>query len=482
LYRRAVLPLALFGALRSFKPSDPFLVRFLTTERGFSEDFVNNNLYAVWTYAYIVFLGVVGLCTDKVGYRNAILLEGLAQAASFFLLFFARALPLFYLSMVLEGLENGLSTAYYSYPYELVRDEGLQQKLGSYAYTAIMVGYFFGGVVGQFLLSETSVPVGSLFYFSIPSSILASVAAFFIPRERTVFFTVDGEVDTSPPVQEIIEQQASVFSFMFWKAEFSSVRGFFINSRALGWTLIYILSSTAIYNVETYCASVFFAIDNAQKHDFNGIVQSLASLVAALGSFLPSVSMAMIRKYSEVIAFVLSSICSLCILVMARWKVLIWSYFAYVIFEGSVYYLVAMSTARLVASIENRPGSEELMKKFALIMGFSGLVSTVIPTILQVSIQTVDPQMSIFGRFFCYAVMNTGLTVFTLGFALCSCTKPREASDISGHSKASRDDSPLLQASSNSNHLGSIDGDDFFSHSGSPSQLKKESIPSTPSA
>ena len=85
------LILCIFGFLKDFKPSEPFLTQYLITPKwvNITLDEAYQDVYPVWTYSYLAVLIFVFLLTDYVKYKPMIIFEGLAFIATWVLLVFA---------------------------------------------------------------------------------------------------------------------------------------------------------------------------------------------------------------------------------------------------------------------------------------------------------------------------------------------------------------------------------------------------------
>lgn len=63
-YLKISLVLCLFGLLKDFRPSEPFLTDFLTDFKNVTAEEVNQEIFPVGTYSYLLQLIVVFLITD----------------------------------------------------------------------------------------------------------------------------------------------------------------------------------------------------------------------------------------------------------------------------------------------------------------------------------------------------------------------------------------------------------------------------------
>lgn len=78
LWLKISLQLSIFGFLKEFRPSEPFIFEFLTGEwRNLTETDINQSVFPVGTYSYLTFLIVMFLITDFCRYKPLIVLLGI---------------------------------------------------------------------------------------------------------------------------------------------------------------------------------------------------------------------------------------------------------------------------------------------------------------------------------------------------------------------------------------------------------------------
>lgn len=87
------LLLSIFGFLKEFRPSEPFIYEFLIGPwRNITEEQVNQEVYPVGVYAYLAQLIVVFLITDLCRYKPLIVLLGLSGITTWVMLLWTTSL------------------------------------------------------------------------------------------------------------------------------------------------------------------------------------------------------------------------------------------------------------------------------------------------------------------------------------------------------------------------------------------------------
>ena len=183
---RVFLPMCLFGFLRCFLPSDPFLYRFLRTVKDFTEHQVNNEIYPVWTYSYMCFLAVNGLLAELIGYKFVIAFGAVCQLVMLILTVWGESLQVLQLANVFYGAETAGQIIFQSYVFRLVTQE-YHQRLTSFVNCTNLLGYFVSGILGQLLYSYAEIELRSLFYISMSTSSLSFIAACCLPSGRAIY-------------------------------------------------------------------------------------------------------------------------------------------------------------------------------------------------------------------------------------------------------------------------------------------------------
>lgn len=68
----------LFGFLKEFRPSEAYMSAYLTGPwKNLTIEEINNEIYPIWTYAYLLWLVPVFLLTDYVRYQPILVIEGI---------------------------------------------------------------------------------------------------------------------------------------------------------------------------------------------------------------------------------------------------------------------------------------------------------------------------------------------------------------------------------------------------------------------
>jgi len=175
--------LAVFGALYYFNPGQPFVLQYLTTQKDLTAAQVTAQVFPVWTYSQLPMLILVGVFAEYLtGYQPIIALGALANCFDMPLLKFGTDLWSFQLDEVVVGAGVACVSVFSAYVYCLVPDR-LFPHVTSLVRTSFLLGTVTSSLFGQLIVSTTSLPLISLWYFSFSTSAICLVIALLLPHD-----------------------------------------------------------------------------------------------------------------------------------------------------------------------------------------------------------------------------------------------------------------------------------------------------------
>ncbi|XP_023712947.1 folate transporter 1 [Cryptotermes secundus] len=178
------LLLCIFGSVKEFRPSEPFVTHYLLGRwKNFTSEQVNQDIFPVGTYAYLVELVVVFLVTDFLCYKPVIVLHGVFAILTWSLLILGKDVLTMQIMEVFYGFFMAAEVAYYTYIYAQVDKEHYQQ-VTSHTRTAYLFGRALSGIVSQALVSSGTLDYYQLNFISLAAVCLATLWAFFLPSVR----------------------------------------------------------------------------------------------------------------------------------------------------------------------------------------------------------------------------------------------------------------------------------------------------------
>ena len=335
--------LCLYGFFKEMKPSEPFLTPYLRDPpKNFTDEQLENAVYPVWTYSYLVALFVVFFVTDYLRYKPVIIIEALAYLGTRILLIWGTSVLSMQLMQVTYGIATGAEVAYYSYIYAAVAPKHFQ-KVTSYTRAAILVGRMASGVSGQLLVSFKVASYLTLNYISLGSVIISLVFSLVLPRVTSIadaFNTsVQPEDENDSKFQELL---------LAWKAYLGDFwKGFkhsYSRKQLLRWSLWWAVATCGEFQVENYVQNLWDLIRPSHNHRiYNGGVTAVSHLCASLVAFLLAFPRINWTIWGELCLAVFSVIDSFLLFVMAGTKNVWVAYCCYVMFRTVYTFLITIA-------------------------------------------------------------------------------------------------------------------------------------------
>eukprot|EP00127_Corallochytrium_limacisporum_P003269 Clim_evm118s147 gene=Clim_evmTU118s147 len=173
------------GFFHEMKPSEPYITTYLNENKGFTMDQINNDIYTVYTYAWLVFLPLVGLTAEILGYELVLMISVcVGQMATRLLLLYGTELWHMQLMQVTFGLAESGKVAFDTILYRFFPHHIFQTLTGMVNGTGLF-SHLIGSLLGQLLVSLDDINLYVLMQISLASICVAaalSIAIFVMVR------------------------------------------------------------------------------------------------------------------------------------------------------------------------------------------------------------------------------------------------------------------------------------------------------------
>lgn len=374
--------LCLYGFFKEMKPSEPFLTPYLRTRpNNFTDEQLENEIYPVWTYSFLVALFVVFFVTDFLRYKPVIIIEALAYLATRILLIWGTSVVSMQVMQVSYGIATGAEAAYYSYIYASVASE-YYQKVTSYTRAAILVGRMASGVFGQLLVSlspaeDTEDMYLTLNYISLGSVLVSLVLSLVLPRVPTKDRGLNPSVQTD--VEQVTTSKLNQLC-LAWKAYLMDfLQGFkrcYSRNVLLRWSLWWAVATCGEYQVENYVQNLWDTIQPSHRHMkvYNGGVTAVAHFFAASVAFALAFPRINWTIWGELCLAFFSIVDCFLLFIMAGTKNVWVAYGCYVLFRIIYTFLITIASLQ-IAKVTDK-------NRFGLVFGCNMFASLVLQTIL----------------------------------------------------------------------------------------------------
>ena len=348
----ATLILCSYGFFKEFKPSEPFLTPFLVSDvKNFTKSQLNSEVWSYSTYSYLIASLLACLFTDLVRYKPVIMLESACYLTTRILLIWGVTIASMQWMQVAYGVAEATEIAYYSYIYAAVSVRHFK-RVTSYVRAIRLFGQSMASLLGQVLISTGALGYLELNYISLASVSLACVISLFLPNVFNCSTSCGSkgrsEIDESTTL--VKQPSDKLDSCLQWIKEAILNRArdfskFYCVPSLLKWSLWWALATCGVLQVGNYVQSLWkeVADDGGQSHEWNGLVEAIATLCSACAAFTLSFIRVRWAEWGELTIGLLSLVdCGL--LLLASWTNLLWVvYLCHIVYRTTYAFLITIA-------------------------------------------------------------------------------------------------------------------------------------------
>lgn len=349
----ATLMLCSYGFFKEFKPSEPFLTPYLTSDvKNFTKAQLNSEVWSYSTYSYLIASLFTFLLTDFVRYKPVIVLESGCYLATRVLLIWGMNIASMQWMQVAYGIAEATEIAYYSYIYAAVSVTHFK-KVTSYVRAIRLFGQSMASLLGQLLISTGALGYLELNYVSLASVSLACVISLFLPNVFNCSPDLNCCKKTKPEEELLLgkrKKSSPLVSFLSWIKKSTLERGrdftkFYCVPSLLKWSMWWSLATCGVLQIGNYVQSLWkeVADDNMQTHEWNGLVEAIATLCSAAAAFLLSFIKVDWSVWGEITIGVLSLLDSAVLLFASSANVLWGVYLCHIIYRTTYAFLITIA-------------------------------------------------------------------------------------------------------------------------------------------
>ncbi|XP_012497945.1 PREDICTED: thiamine transporter 2-like [Propithecus coquereli] len=430
--------LCLFGFFSMMKPSEPFVVPYLTgPDKNISLSVITKDIFPVWTYSYLVLLLPVFVLTDYVRYKPVIVLQGISFIITWLLLLFGQGVMSMQVVEFFYGMVTATEVAYYAYIYSVVSPEHYQ-KVSGYCRSVTLVAYTAASVLAQLLVSLANL---SYFYLNVISLASVSVAFFFslflpMPKKSMFFHAkpnkeapqkLPGEDavlgETQKDHKELGNQLSSptpsnvvLRVFVQW---FQDLKECYSSKHLFYWSLWWAFSTAGFNQVLNYVQILWdYKAPSQSSTIYNGAVEALATFGGAIAAFTVGYVKVNWDLLGE-LALGIFSAADAGSLFLMHFTTNIWvCYASLLIFKSSYMLLITIAAFQIAVHLS--------MQRYALVFGINTFIALVIQTIMTVTVVDdrglglpVNIQFLVYGSYFS---VITGIFLMRSFYTIYSAT------------------------------------------------------------
>lgn len=394
------LTLCLYGFFKEYRPSEPFISPYLVGHwKNFTDEQVNQEIYPVGTYFYLVLLVVVFLLTDFLRYKPVIVFGGLAGIATWCMLIWGTTLTVMQILEFTYGIFMASEVAYYTYIYAKV-DKIHYQQVTSHTRTAFLLGKASAGLSSQLFVDNEVFDYLELNYLTVVGVGLATIVAIILPsvpqsiyfhRQETISTNTSSSNGETPehtnfsvihngfasdgiakPTGKASRRQQCKTAFTYLYSDFKHA---FTNSYVIKWSIWWAVATCGYLQVTSYAQLLWEDINNQDQVPLkHGYVEFGHSLLGAAMAFGIGFLKLPWEVWGEFTLSVITLVQGGCLVYSALLNNLYVAYAVYML------YLVLYQAAITIASSEVAKYIKE--DSYALIFGVNTFFALIIQTVL----------------------------------------------------------------------------------------------------
>ncbi|XP_065088130.1 folate transporter 1-like [Ochlerotatus camptorhynchus] len=293
-WQRVSFILCIFGFLKDFRPSEPFVFEFLTGPRhNLTVEQVVQDVLPVGTYSYMAQLVVAFLITDYFRYKPLIIVSGLAGTVVWSLFVWSSSLGAVQVLEVFYGTYLAAELAYYAYIYARV-DRKHYQKITSYIRSATLAGRFLASAASQMFIYFGITDYLGLNYISLGAQLSITAWSFLLPpvpasmyfhrREEPSEEQIELKSDKHQSDPESICNRATTLLWAHFKCAYT-------NFTVIRYSLWQAVAVCFMNQIISYVQGLWSTIGGPDTVLWNGAVEAvltlMGTLVTLLAGFVP---------------------------------------------------------------------------------------------------------------------------------------------------------------------------------------------------
>ncbi|KAF0295654.1 Thiamine transporter 2 [Amphibalanus amphitrite] len=426
------LMLCSYGFFKEMRPSEPYLTESLTKYNNVTKQEVSEQIYPVWTYAYLGLLVFVFLLTDMVRYKPMIIFEALGYIATWTLLIWGRGVVQMQLMEFMYGIATSTEVAYLTYIYARV-DSSLYQRVTGYVRAALLLGRFASGVLSQSLVSSEALNFFQLNYISFCSVSVAFCIAVCLPTvKHSIYFhrqaagnwkpdtsvedasnAPEGGADKQPPQSAETEGSTEQLtdpgrrSCCQWLQDaggymLADFRSAYSSPSVVQWSLWWAFATCGNFQVGNYGQPLWEEIAPWEDFDsegalYNGLVEASNTLLGALAVSTIGHLRLNWEFLGEPVLAVFSCIAGSLLLTMALTSYIGVAYVTYVFFRIIYQMLITICSFQVAKAIPK--------DSYGLVFGINTFMALALQTILTTVVASkagfaLTPRPQVYGGYF----------------------------------------------------------------------------------
>lgn len=302
-------------------------------------------MYPYWPYSYLVAAFFTFLLTDLFRHIPVILLESAAYLSTRILIITGTSIDDMRWMQVVYGVATATEVAYFSYIYTAVPVKRYKQ-VTSYLRAIRLFGQSTSALLGQVLVSTNAFNYLQLNYISLASVSVACVFALLLPAtylwECNAGPYYGGEREDDSRVAA--PQGCSITQWLLNEvtSRWTDFKAFYSQFSLIKWSIWWALAMCGVLQVGNVVQSLWKEVASL-SHEYNGVVEALATLLAAGAATLVSLLKVDWSRWGELTIGALSLLDAFLLLMASSAQHLWLVYLSHILYRMTYSFLITVA-------------------------------------------------------------------------------------------------------------------------------------------
>ncbi|CAI2352845.1 unnamed protein product [Caenorhabditis sp. 36 PRJEB53466] len=273
---KVMLLICLYGAVKEFRPTEPYMYEYQHTVLNMSEHTLNSQVYPIWTYSYLVFLIPAFLLTDVLLYKPLLVFEAFSYFLCWIIFVFGKSVWSQQLLELFYGWATATEIAYFAYIYVKVPKTEYKSAT-AFTRAALLVGRFLAYALAQLLIGLNWADYQTLNIISLVAMAFAVILALILPHVpwRDAYQKKLEDNGVSGSLETLVNDASySDYVRLFFLNLRQNLLAIYRNPLILKWSIWSALSSCTFYQVTNYTQTLWGTLPEEQNK-YNGITEAL---------------------------------------------------------------------------------------------------------------------------------------------------------------------------------------------------------------
>lgn len=282
-----IIHLCIVSFLLGYKPSEPYLTNILIDDKHLTEQQVNQSVYPIYVYSYMLSMLPMILCSIYIGYKYTLIICCISRELTRILLVFCSSLLSMQLMQITFGIAQVDTILLPIYIYTIYNYNTIQYtKVVGLYYSFEILGHAMAGITGQIAVTYFNMSYMTLLIVSTVSVSIGSLLLVLkLPNDKTII----NDVSNNRSEQVTTTCNNSILSIISIKLSelynlyFTSVTDILI------WSICFLPVWGSYDIVAGYCMSLYYEITtlNNTVMNYQALSDTVARLCAAGFALMP---------------------------------------------------------------------------------------------------------------------------------------------------------------------------------------------------